>query len=97
MLWLTNRTVRPSPLATFFIRPRQRFWNSASPTARTSSTIRTSGSRWAATAKASRTCIPLEYRLTGVSRNGPMSANATISSNFRSISALRMPSTAPLM
>ena len=39
-----------------------------------------SGSRCAATANASRICMPLEYRLTGVSRNVPTSANSTISS-----------------
>ena len=54
MLWLTKRTVRPW-LETSCILPRHFFWNSASPTARTSSTTRISGSRWAATAKARRT------------------------------------------
>ena len=67
-----------------------------SPTASTSSTIRISGSRWAATANASRTYIPLEYRFTGVSRNCSTSANATISSNFAPISVRRMPRIAPL-
>ena len=37
MLWLTNRTVRPSP-ATSPIFPRHFFWKAASPTASTSST-----------------------------------------------------------
>ena len=68
MLCETNTTVRPdSPMSS--IRPRQRRWNSASPTASTSSTSRISGSRCAATEKASRTYIPLEYRFTGVSMN----------------------------
>ena len=65
------------------MRPRQRRWNSASPTASTSSTSRISGSRWAATANASRTDMPLEYRLTGVSMNCSTPANSTISSNLR--------------
>ena len=43
-LWLTKITVLPCP-ATSFIFPKHFFWNSASPTASTSSTIRTSGSR----------------------------------------------------
>jgi hypothetical protein len=66
------------------------------PTASTSSTTRISGSRCAATAKASRTYIPLLYRLTGVSRNRSTSAKATISSNFFRISALVIPKIAPL-
>ena len=65
MLWLTNRMVRESRRATSPIFPRHFFWNSASPTASTSSTTRISGSRWAATAKASRTYMPLLYRFTG--------------------------------
>ena len=48
------------PATTSRILPRHFFWNSASPTASTSSTIRISGSRCAATAKASRTYMPLE-------------------------------------
>ena len=58
-LWLTNSTVRPA-LATADMRSRQRAWNSASPTASTSSITRISGSRCAATAKASRTYMPTE-------------------------------------
>jgi len=58
-VWLTKTTVRPLR-ATSFIRPRQRRWNSASPTDNTSSMSRISGVRCAATAKASRTYIPLE-------------------------------------
>ncbi len=42
--WLTNRTVRPPPAASFIL-PRHFFWNSTSPTASTSSTTSTSGSR----------------------------------------------------
>ena len=71
-------------------------WNAWSPTASTSSTTRISGSRWAATANARRTCMPLEYRLTGVSIMASTSANATISSNFLSISAFFIPRIAPL-
>ena len=41
MLWLTNSTVRPS-VATSRILPRHFRWNSASPTASTSSTMRIS-------------------------------------------------------
>jgi len=66
-----------------------------SPTANTSSTIKISGSRCAATPNASRTYIPEEYRLTGVSRNFSTSANATISSNLRLISARDIPRIAP--
>ena len=62
--WETNRIVRPPPwplvpLATSDILPMHFFWKLASPTASTSSTIRICGSRWAATAKASRTYMPL--------------------------------------
>ena len=77
------------------IRPRQRRWNSASPTASTSSTSRISGSRCAATAKASRTDMPLEYRLTGVSMNCSTPANSTMSRNLRAISRRLIPSTEP--
>ena len=80
-LWLTNNTVCPSA-AIFPIFPRHFFWNAASPTASTSSTIRISGSRCAATANPRRICIPLLYRFTGVSRKSSISANAAISSNF---------------
>ena len=59
MLWLTKIIVRPSR-ATSPILPMHFFWKAASPTASTSSTSRISGSRWAATAKPSRTCMPLE-------------------------------------
>ena len=59
MLWLTNSTVLPLRRETSSIFPRHFFWNSASPTARTSSTTRISGSRCAATANARRTYIPL--------------------------------------
>ena len=90
MLWLTNRIVRPSR-TTSPILPRHFFWKLASPTASTSSTIRISGSRWAATANASRTYMPLLYRLTGVSRNFSTSEKATISSNFFVISARLIP------
>ena len=96
MLWLTNSTVRPLR-ATSSILPRHFCWKSASPTARTSSTIRISGSRCAATAKASRTYMPLLYRLTGVSRNRSTPEKSTIASNWRSISRRRlMPRIAPL-
>ena len=54
-----KRTVRPSSAA-LSMRPRHFSWNAMSPTERTSSMIRISGSRWAATEKASRICMPLE-------------------------------------
>ena len=95
MLWLTKRTVRPLRL-TWPIFPRHFCWNWASPTASTSSTTRISGSRCDATANASRVYIPLEYRLTGVSRNSPISANSTIWSNFRCTSRWDMPRMEPL-
>src|ERR1039458_782292 len=66
-----------------------------SPTARTSSTKRISGSRCAATANASRICIPVLKCFRGVSRNFSVSAKATISSNFRSISRLVIPRIVP--
>ena len=59
ILWLTKSTVRPS-FATLPIFPKHFFWNSASPTASTSSTIKISGSKCAATANARRTYMPLE-------------------------------------
>ena len=59
MLWLTNSTVRPERL-TSLILPRHFFWKARSPTASTSSTSRISGSMCEATAKASRTNMPLE-------------------------------------
>ena len=77
------------------MRPRQRRWNSASPTASTSSTSRISGSRCAATANASRTYIPLEYRFTGVSMNFSTPENSTIASKRWSISRRFMPRIAP--
>ena len=57
--------------------------------------MRIFGSRWAATANASRMYIPLLYRFTGVSRNFSTSAKATILSNFFLISARLMPRMAP--
>src|SRR5947208_3344986 len=48
--WETKRSVVPS-LNTARIRSRQRCWKVASPTARTSSTSKISGSRYAATAQ----------------------------------------------
>ena len=97
MLWLTNRTVRPSPLLTSCILPMAFFWNSASPTARTSSTTRISGSRWAAMAKPRRTIIPEEYRLTGVSTYFATPAKSTISSNLLLISVLVIPMIEPFI
>ena len=49
-----------------------------SPTARASSTSRISGSTLMATAKASRTTMPLEYVLTGWLIKSPISAKASI-------------------
>ena len=60
VLWLTKSTVRPSVFVTSLTLFRHFFWNWASPTASTSSTIRISDSRCAAMAKASRTYMPLE-------------------------------------
>ena len=59
MLWLTKSTVRPLR-AVSLIRSMLRRWKAASPTASTSSISRISGRRCAATAKASRTYMPLE-------------------------------------
>src|SRR2546421_64289 len=94
MLWLTKRTVLPWP-ETSRIFPRLFAWNSASPTDRTSSTTRMSGSRCAATANASRMYMPLEYRFTGVSMNFSTPAQSTIWSNLAEISDPRMPRMAP--
>ena len=60
MLWLTYSTVRPSCLAAWRILVRHFFWNFMSPTAKTSSIIIISLSKWAATLKASLTYMPLE-------------------------------------
>ena len=46
-------------------------------------------------AKPNLAFIPDELHLTGVSRNSPTPAKATISSNFDEISARRIPATAP--
>lgn len=55
----TRMTVRPSAFISLnFV--RQRFWNVASPTARTSSTTRTSGVTATATENPSRTYMPDE-------------------------------------
>ena len=53
-------------------------------------------SRCAATANASRTYIPLEYFLTGVSMKRSISENATISSKRRRICAIGIPRIEPL-
>ena len=53
--------------------------------------------RWAATANASRTNIPDEYRFTGVSMNSPTSENAMISSIRSLIAARFMPRIAPFI
>ena len=94
MLCETKRTVRPeAPMSS--ILPRHRRWNSESPTARTSSTRRISGSRCAATENASRTYMPLEYRLTGVSMNFSTPAKSMISGSFSPISRRFMPRIEP--
>ena len=95
-MWLTTRIVRPS-FATLAIFAMHFFRNAVSPTDNTSSTIRISGSRCAATENASRTYIPLEYRFTGVSRNVSTPEKSTISSNFASISPRFIPRIAPFM
>src|SRR6266511_1671175 len=79
MLWLTNSTMRPRR-ATSFIFPRHLAWKAGSPTARTSSTTRISGFRYAATAKAREIHAA---RIVLVSMNLSTSANDTISSNLR--------------
>ncbi len=62
----------------------------------TSSTSRISGSRCAATANASRTYMPLEYRLTGVSMNRSTPEKSTISSKRAAISRRDSPRIEPL-
>ena len=57
--WVTSRMVRPS-FWNSLIRPMHLRWKRSSPTARTSSTTRTSGSMFTATAKPSRTYMPDE-------------------------------------
>ncbi|MNQ67692.1 hypothetical protein D3C85_822260 [compost metagenome] len=71
------------------------FWNSASPTAKTSSITKISGSRKAATAKANRTVIPLLYLFTGVSMYRSQPENSIISSSLEAISFLVIPKIAP--
>ena len=73
MLWLTNRTVLP-PRATSPFCQDTYSGTPHPPRLSTSSTSSISGSRCAATANASRTYIPLEYRFTGVSMNFSTSA-----------------------
>src|SRR5918911_368345 len=92
--WLTKKTVRPSR-ANSDILPRHLRWNSASPTASTSSTATMSGSTWAATAKARRRYMPEEYRFTGVSMNCSTPANSTMSSKRSRICARFIPRMAP--
>ena len=77
------------------LKSRHFCWNLISPTASTSSMIIISLSKCAATAKASFTYIPLEYRFTGVSINFAHSENSIISSIFESTSFLFMPRMAP--
>ena len=55
----------------------------------------TSGSKWAATANARRTYMPLEYRFTGVSMNFSTPEKSTISSKRCSISPRFIPRIAP--
>ena len=71
--------------------------NPSSPTARTSSIRRTSGSTWTATANPNRMYMPDEYVLTGESMKSSISANSTISSNRSAISRFVSPSITPFM
>ena len=87
--------MRPSRATSRILR-RHLAWKSESPTASTSSTTRISLSRWAATAKARRMYMPVEYRLTWVSRNFSVPAKSTMASNRSLISRRRMPSRVPL-
>ncbi len=59
MWWLTNTMVVPARCRSR-MRSRQRSWKATSPTASTSSTIRTSGTTWMATENPSRMNMPLE-------------------------------------
>ena len=71
------------------------FWNSASPTASTSSISRISGSTWTATANPSRKNMPDEYVRIGWSMNWPSSENSTIAgSTARASLSVRPSSTA---
>ena len=56
---------RSADCATLSIRPRHLRWNSASPTASTSSMIRISGSRWAATGECEPDLHPARVTLDG--------------------------------
>ena len=73
--WETNSTVILRSLSSWNLRT-QRLANTASPTARASSTMRISGSTWMAVENASRTYMPLEYSFTGRPMNSPISAKA---------------------
>lgn len=57
--WLINKMATPASLISMIL-AKDCSLNSASPTAKTSSTMRISGSQWAATENASRTYIPDE-------------------------------------
>ncbi len=94
ILWLTNSTVLPL-FETSCILPIHLFWNSESPTANTSSIIRISESKKAATAKASLTYIPEEYLLTGVPMYLSTPEKLIISSSFFDISDFDIPKIAP--
>ena len=96
MSCVTKSSVVPFEMRSL-MRLKQRFWKSASPTASASSTIRMSGSTKAFTANARRTIMPEEYVFTGWSMNSPMSANATMSSYFASVSAFVSPRIAAFM
>ena len=90
MLCETKSTVRP-PLRRSPIALMHFFWKAASPTASTSSTMRISGSKCAATANPSLSLMPLEYRLIGVSMNRSTPAKLTIWSSFERTSLFFIP------
>ena len=92
----TSTMVLPRALNSWIL-PTHRCWKASSPTARTSSIRRTSGSTVTAIANPSRMYIPDEYVLTGLSTKASRPANATISSNRARISARVRPSSTPLM
>src|SRR5262249_57053488 len=83
---------RNSPILSRHLRVK-----ASSPTARTSSMRRTSGSTWMATAKPSRMYMPEEYVFTGASMKRSSSAKATISSKRSSTCRRLSPSMMPLM
>ncbi len=92
--WLTTMMVFPSRLNSSIFSELLR-WKAWSPTPSTSSMSNTSGSTWVAIEKPSRTVIPDEKFLTGVSIKRSKPANSTMLSNCWVMSLCDIPKIAP--